>query len=170
MDVCNTSHQPFKVSELQATSTPHLFSCGVLVASVCIQSSRGQVGPRSCVHTCTWLQCMCAAVLRQPRVFQQIHIVIQMCESACENRPRGAFTVQDKMHACLISLVLPARSHRNSTLWMFSLLCEHNAGWETVERTRVHLRSPSPSLRPLQFISSIGSRGGKVSRESPVAF
>lgn len=84
---------------------------------------------------------------------------IRMCESACENWPRGAFTVQEKMHACLISLVLRARSHRDSTLWMFSLLCEHNAGWETVERTGVHLHSPS--LRPLQFISRIGSGGGE---------
>lgn len=42
------------------------------------------------------------------------------------------------MHAWLISLVLRAWTHRNSTVWMFSLLCEDNAGWGTVGRMGVH--------------------------------
>lgn len=51
-----------------------------------------------------------------------------------------------KMHACLNSLVLRARSHRNGTFWLFSLLCEDNAGCGTVERTGVHRDSTGDSL------------------------
>lgn len=67
-----------------------------------------------------------------------------------------------KTHAWFISLLPRTWSHRKSTVWIFSLLCEDNAGWGTGERMGVHsdkrkgawLASwPSPSLRPLLFIS-----------------
>lgn len=163
--------------------TPRPFNARLLPsAGICLRPLLGrwvetwsvsgaeQAGPRSC-----------AAHMHVSAVFfffinphsdSNLWVSVEELASWCIHCPGK------KPHAWLISLVLRAWTHPNSTVWMFSLLCGDNAGWGTVERTGATPRKrkwapilafwPSPSLRPLLFISGNNTR--RKCAESPVAF